>query len=243
MLKALVEKLVSLGGAKLLTKSARGTEYHLPAGADKVICINPDAPFRVFGDCGTVGAFCAHIGRYLKPDKTAVCVSPSGCRAMSDETGYSADSQIFKLPFFAADLPEGSYDHAGFLDYLDQHAEHIEGGAEILETLRAITIAENEKATSRETGASIAVEFSGGKGISGATATLPKYINIGLRRGTREYQFIHRFRLHVDSDGRELRFRLVHINRDGAEDAFLQRCLADVRATLGPEWHVIQGAD
>lgn len=244
MLREFLEKLISLGQSELLVTTERGTQYHLPAGFNNVIRIEPDSPFRVFGHAGTVEAFCSHVKKYLNPARTAIHVSPNGCVAMCDETGFSADAQTFTLPFFNADLPKrDGYSHAGFLDYLDQHAEHIADGAGILETVRAIVIADGEKVTSKEMGASIQMEVSASRGIAGATATLPKYINITLRRGTREYEFLHRFRLHVDAEGRELRFRLVHINRDGAEDAFLQKCLADVREKLGAEWHVIQGAE
>lgn len=238
MIKEAIDRILGLAPPTIIYEGSK----KIVIGHDGKVTILRDADdaFYPQTDTGTVASFCDHIKRYFHAEKTSVSIGTKGCVAYMDVDGSNHNKSRIGLPFFDVDLPtEDPMTHEEFLDYLDQH---VPEGDTLTEVMRSITISENETVKCVETGANIAIEIAGKKNIQGATSVIPKFITLKLRRGTREYVMEHRFRLHVkDTAGKQLMFRLVHLNRDGAEDQFLATCKADVTRLLGEGWHIIQG--
>lgn len=246
MIKAALELVISKMIPQIFTSDKREAIVVLKPGGGTEVILEHDMIPNLFippVKTGTVDSFCKHVAKCFPKEKTHVVVGTDGCIALHDVDGTDYGNRQITLPFFNADFPpNGRMSHETFMDYLDQHTDFIPDAESIVDTLKSITISEGEKVTSTEVGAAINITFSGKKNIEGATAQLPKFITVELRRGTREYSFLHKFRLHVTAEEKNLYFRMVHLNRDGAEEKFLEKCLADVTEKLGEGWHIIQGS-
>ncbi|WP_025322282.1 hypothetical protein [Deferrisoma camini] len=196
---------------------------------------------------GTVAALVEYLREWAKPEAATVIVSPRGICAHMDETSAHR-RDIVTVPFFDADLPpERPLSHEDLLLYLDRHTGKIEDEDAIRAVLSVVHAVEGKDLVTRDTGASTRIEIKAARGVQARDVKdrpvdLPKYITITLRIGTREYEEPHRFRLVAGVADGVPRFRLIHLDRDGAVDRFLQRCIQDLRTGLGDGWHVYQGA-
>lgn len=234
------ETTVELDGRTFLLEPASG-RYQ------EVVTRSPDRQHAF----GTVAALCDYLKQWVVPADTAdatVLVSPGGIRAFLDER-EELRRDLVTVPFFNADLPpDRVMTHEDLLLYLDQHEGKLEDEVGIRASLSIVEAAAKAELTCHDLGATTKIEMKATKGgVQSAnpdvqSVKLPKYLTLTLRIGTREYEEPHRFRLKAFAEGGEILFRLIHLDRDQAVDRFLERCLADLRATLGEGWKVYQGA-
>lgn len=196
---------------------------------------------------GSVDSLCRYFIETGKDiTRAVITVCEKGIVAdLNEDTQELPD--ILRVPFFKADMPQNSpMSHDSLLLYLDQHAGEITDEPLIRAGLSVVKAVQGQELTLRDCGASTRIEIKSTKGVEARTTDnqpceLPKYITINLRIGTREYSEPHRFRLKIGQDDGEITFRLVHLDRDGALDNFITRCIADIKERL-PAACVLQGA-
>lgn len=199
---------------------------------------------------GTVAALTTYLADLEKAgiankEKAVVLVSSTGIVAALDEEVVD-HSDVLTVPFFATDLPPtGHMNYEQLLTYLDQQSGKIHDEEGLRDSLSVVRVVSNVGAKVIDLGATIRVEATASETVeSGATRTsLPKYITIDLRIGTREFEEPHKFRLHItppSRSGEGLTFRLTKINRDGALESFMEKCIAMIADKL-PGWRVYEG--
>lgn len=214
---------------------------------------------------GDIESFCAHLTRFFDQGRTIIAVGPKGATARfwksaagSESEPVETDKTECTMSFFAADMPTSNWmRHGELMEYFDQHQGKIcgllNGGAampehDLIDVLRMISVVKGEKTISDAGGASVNVQIVTDKKVeSSLKVEIPRIISISLRRGVREFECEHRFRLHISTDGPEVQFRLVHMKRDGAEEAFMDYAIGEIRERLNgntPEklWHIIKSA-
>ncbi len=232
-----------------ITKVFGSNEYLFGAQGSRIEerrLISPDLNHEF----GTVEALTTYMKDLAKSDKfpcleelAVIKVDSDGIRAELDE-GSIDRKDVLHVPFFHGDLPPNkviSYDE--LILYLDRMEGSVQDEEQIRAALKAVQIVATHGAKVIDQGASTRIETSSNEDIQGANAvTLPKYLTIELRIGTREFTQMHRFRLAARSDGRDgVEFKLSRINRDGAMELFVEECIAKLRENLGDKARIYEG--
>jgi hypothetical protein len=249
MIREAIDRLLEVAnlGARPTTLEQEGHSFVLNLEHNRYEEVFPaDSPNRLHA-FGTVAALTAYLKRWGEPAGASVLVTPKGIVAYPDERSLWRRDQL-TVPFFRADLPpERSLTHEELLLYLDRHTGKIDREEEVRGVLSFVKAKDGVSLSTRDMGASVRIEMKAKKEIEARNAedqvvTLPKYLTLTLRLGTREYEEPHRFRLQVTIGEGAVLFRLLHVDRDGALDRFLTRCVDDVRTALGEGWQVYEGA-
>lgn len=168
--------------------------------------------------------------------KTTILVTPDGVRAHLNESNIYQE-EVLSVPFFTADMPPAcAISHEQLLLYLDRHAGKIEEEEELRNALSIVRVIQGEELKVQDMGASTRISVAASKGVAAGEEhqkiQLPKYVTITLRIGTREYEEPHRFRLQATINNKAPEFRLIHLDRDGALDRFLERCKSDIEERI-----------
>lgn len=192
---------------------------------------------------GTIASMVDYLKDLDFGDKSipSIFVDSSGVRAILDENSTDRD-EVLRVPFFDADLPtERAMNMESFLLYLDQQSGKITAEDTLRLALKELRIINGSECIAKDQGTHIALEVTKTNDVqAGKKVSIPKYVEIDLRIGTREYSEKHKFRLHIGTDD-GLTFKLSRINRDGALERFMCRAIADLRKQLGKGWRVYEG--
>lgn len=199
------------------------------------------APNRThaFGD---LEGLATYVQRHAKPQESLVLVGPSGIRALLDESSAVRRDEL-TLPLFRDDLPSDQpMDYTELLEFLDRHEGNISQGDELRAALAVVKISESEGLTLTDRGAHVEMATSAKRGIEGATASIPKWVDIVVRFGDPKHRDSLRFRLTVTARGGLPTFRLQHFEQDGALDRWISAATSFLQEKLGPDWLVARAA-
>jgi len=195
---------------------------------------------------GTVAALADWLQRYGGPADSFVIVSPSnGISARLDVHVLDYQTEEVSVPFFADDLPEvGFMNYEDVLLYLDTHTGQVEQEEILRAALKTVRGWKSSGLTLTDKGASIEIDAQASGGVH-VDVNLPKFITMNLRVLTREYVEKHRFRLEIalgGSSGVTPMFKFHPMDREESVVRAVQRALADLRAGLGENWLIVEGA-
>jgi hypothetical protein len=218
-----------------------GTIYVSRRGGELEAMGQVQAPDRchAFGD---LEGLATYVQRHAKPQESIVLVGPSGIRALLDESSAVRRDEL-TLPLFREDLPSPEpMDYAELLEFLDRHEGNIAQGDELRQALAVVKVSESEGLTLTDRGAHVEMATNAKRGIEGATAAIPKWVDIVVRFGDPRHRDSLRFRLTVSARGGAPSFRLQHFEQDGALDRWIEVASSFLQSKLGPDWLVARAA-
>jgi hypothetical protein len=199
------------------------------------------APNRThaFGD---LAGLARYITRTSVSESALVLVGPSGVQALLDEES-AVRRDLITMPLYIGDLPPGRpMDYAELLEFLDRHEGAIHNEQELRAALAVVKVNESEGVTLTDRGAHVELQTQAKRGIEGATAAIPKWVDINVRFGDPDHKDALRFRLTVTAGRGAPSFMLQHFEQDGALDRWIIAATSFLQEKLGPEWLVARAA-
>ena len=186
---------------------------------------------------GSIESLCSFLKEYGTKENTTVLIRPKGIVATLNVEALAEDNQAVHVGFFAADLPPSSWmSQDDFTLYLDRNEGKFSGVIRKFEpdgvvstpldensirmSLKSITASESKDTTVEDEGTHSNVSMKASSRLV-VTQEMPSVMIFKLRRGTREFETEHRFRFRIEKRDGAIQYKLDHLNRDGAEEAFM----------------------
>jgi hypothetical protein len=214
---------------------------------EEVIPLDRMALNLAFGTCDTLAEFLDDelTQKRVAKETALVQVCASGILATLD-TAAVRRADTAKIPFFNKDLPQtGTMNYDTFLLYLDQHTGAVVDEKNIRLALANVRVEKGTGITVVDRGASTEIRAEAKSEIKGANAegmavTLPKFLHIELRYGTRLHKQTLTFRLVIRDAGGAPVFELVHVDRDEALTKWIAETTLELKTKL-LGWRVYEG--
>jgi hypothetical protein len=202
----------------------------------------PDIDHK-FGDLQALADYLARFKSVA--NDSVILVGPTGVRAELAERDPRRRDRA-SVPLFTDDLPPaGRMDFEELLLFLDRHEGQVEQGAELRAAIQTIRVVQREEMELSDQGASLEIRTKGSRGVEGASATIPKWVQINLRFGDPEHRDLLRFRFKINVErGGGASFELLRFEQDGSTERWITSAIERLRGKLEvpAQWSVLRAA-